>query len=205
MDDYHGWILGYKANDLNQQLIRYITTPNDERGGIWMSGAGLAADASGNIYYANGNANNSSLANSPDNVGLSVVKVAPDLPNQTLHNVSWLKPLSYTTYNTSDLDFGTGVITIPGTNMLVTAHKTGKLFVMKQNATPGEFNENSTNFLQSILTWEQPAAQDRIPASLILQKVVLPRLLYIYPVFRKHTCSCVCGKYQHAKTDYATH
>jgi hypothetical protein len=151
MDDYHGWILGYKANDLNQQLVRYLTAPNDERGGIWMSGAGLAADASGNIYFANGNVNNSSLANSQDNVGLSVVKVTPDLPNQTLHNVSWLKPSSYTTFNTSDLDFGTGVIPIPGTNMLVTAHKSGKLFVMKQLASPqGEFNELSPNFLQSV-------------------------------------------------------
>ena len=150
MDDYHGWILGYKANDLGQQLIRYVTTPNDERGGIWMSGAGLAADATGNIYYANGNANAASLANSPANVGLSVVKVAPDLPNHTLTNVSWFKPGSYTTYNGADLDFGTGVIPIPGSNMLVTAHKTGKLIVTKQIASGGEFNETSTNFLQSV-------------------------------------------------------
>ncbi len=56
MNDYHGWILGYQANDLTQQVIRYATTPNDGRGGIWMSGAGPALDASGNIYFATGNA-----------------------------------------------------------------------------------------------------------------------------------------------------
>ena len=150
MDDYHGWILGYQANDLNQQLIRYATTPNDERGGIWMSGTGLAADAAGNIYFSNGNANAPSQANSPNNVGLSVVKVAPDLPNHTLSNVSWFKPSSYTTYNVADLDFGTSVLPVPGSNMLVTAHKTGKLVVMKQNASSGEFNEFSSNFLQII-------------------------------------------------------
>jgi F5/8 type C domain/Secretion system C-terminal sorting domain/Fibronectin type III domain len=150
MDNYHGWILGYKTDDLRQQLIRYVTTPNDERGGIWMSGAGPAADAAGNIYFATGNANNSSLASSPGNVGLSVVKTTPDLSNNTLTNVSWLKPLSYHNYNTSDLDFGTGLVLIPGTNMLVTAHKSGRLMVMKQNASPGEFNETSPNFLQSV-------------------------------------------------------
>ena len=65
MDNYHGWILGYKASDLTQQLIRYVTTPNDERGGIWMSGAGPAVDAAGNIYFAVGNGNNASISNDP--------------------------------------------------------------------------------------------------------------------------------------------
>jgi len=148
MDDYHGWILGYSASDLSQQKIRYTTTPNDERGGIWMSGAGLAGDASGNIYFANGNANDASLASSPQNVGLSIVKVAPDLVNHTLSNVSWFKPASYHDFNTSDLDFATGVILIPGINMLVTAHKSGKLYAIKQLASPaGEFNESSPNVL----------------------------------------------------------
>ncbi len=147
MNDYHGWILGYQANDLTQQVIRYATTPNDGRGGIWMSGAGPALDAAGNIYFATGNANNASQANSPQNVGLSVVKTTPDLVNHTLQNISWLKPVSYTAYDTTDLDFGTGVVLVPNTNMLVTAHKTGRLMVTKQNATPGEFNETSSNFL----------------------------------------------------------
>ncbi len=147
MNDYHGWILGYQANDLTQQVIRYATTPNDGRGGIWMSGAGPALDASGNIYFSTGNATNASLANSPRNVGLSVVKTTPDLLNHTLQNVSWLKPIAYTAYDTSDLDFGTGVILIPRTNMLVTAHKTGRLMVTNAAATDLEFNEHSPNFL----------------------------------------------------------
>ena len=37
-----GGYLDIKLDDLKQQLVRYITTPNNERGGIWMSGAAPA-------------------------------------------------------------------------------------------------------------------------------------------------------------------
>ena len=76
---------GTKLDDLTQQLVRYITTPNDERGGIWMSGAAPAVDAAGNIYFAVGNGNNASTSTSPQNMALSVVKTTPDLVNHTLN------------------------------------------------------------------------------------------------------------------------
>ena len=81
-------------DDLSQQLVRYVTTPNNERGGIWMSGAAPAVDASGNIYFAVGNGNNASTSTIPQNMALSVVKTTPDLVNHTLNNVSWYKALS---------------------------------------------------------------------------------------------------------------
>ena len=150
MDNYHGWIIGYKLNDLTQQLIRYTTTPNDERGGIWMSGAAPAVDATGNIYFAVGNGNNASISTSPQNMALSVVKTTPDLVNNTLSNVSWYKASSatYNAWNTSDLDFATGVVLIPGTNMLVTAHKSGQLMTMPMSipAPGGAFDDTNPNF-----------------------------------------------------------
>jgi hypothetical protein len=150
MDNYHGWILGYKLDDLSQQLIRYITTPNNERGGIWMSGAAPAVDSSGNIYFAVGNGDNASTSSIPENMALSVVKAAPDLPNHTLTNISWYKPISstYNAWNTSDLDFGTGVILIPGVNMLVTAHKSGQLMSMPRSipAPGGAFDDSNPDF-----------------------------------------------------------
>lgn len=150
MDNYHGWILGYKTNDLSQQLIRYVTTPNDERGGIWMSGAAPAVDASGNIYFSSGNGNLGSTSSDPQNMALSVVKTTPDLVNHTLTNVSWYKPIpgTYDAWNSSDLDFGTGVILIPGTNLIVTAHKSGKIYLVSQNipAPGGGYDESSPNF-----------------------------------------------------------
>ncbi len=151
MNNYHGWILGYNAADLTDQKIRYVSTPNDGRGGIWMSGAGLAADASGNLYFSSGNGGETSQSGDPGNVALSVVKVTPDLANHTLTNVSWFKRTSYDGDNQSDLDFGTGVVLIPGTNMMVTAHKSGSIYLLRQNipAPGGEYHEASPNFLSS--------------------------------------------------------
>src|SRR5207253_5547824 len=51
---YHGWVLGYDAQTL-QQVAEFNTTPNGSLGGIWMSGGGLAADSNGSVYLSTGN------------------------------------------------------------------------------------------------------------------------------------------------------
>src|SRR6266496_1730828 len=51
---YHGWILGYDAATLQQRVV-YNATPNGYAGGMWESGAGMAADATGNLYVVTGN------------------------------------------------------------------------------------------------------------------------------------------------------
>lgn len=53
-DPYTGWIIGYNARTLKQTSVLNIM-PNGSEGAIWMSGAGLAADSSGNIYFLAGN------------------------------------------------------------------------------------------------------------------------------------------------------
>src|SRR5579871_354332 len=62
---YHGWVMGYRyiGNGFTQMTVHNVS-PNAKTdpsgyplgaGGIWMSGNGLAADASGNIYFETGN------------------------------------------------------------------------------------------------------------------------------------------------------
>jgi len=149
-DNYYGWVLGYQASDPTKQVVRYVTSPNSERGGVWMSGAGLAADASGNLFFAVGNGGYNTQASDAGNMSLSVVKATPDLVNNTLTNTATFQPTSYSTWNATDLDFGTGVVLIPGSNMVVTAHKSGKIYVTNQNANSGKYNEsNGSNFLGS--------------------------------------------------------
>src|ERR1039457_67269 len=63
--NYHGWLFGYNATNLQPQTTLFCTTPNgggpagpggdDGGGGIWGSGMGPAADSSGNIYVTTGN------------------------------------------------------------------------------------------------------------------------------------------------------
>jgi len=51
---YHGWVFAYDAQTLAQVGI-FNDTPNGQRGGIWQSGGGPAADANGNVYVMTGN------------------------------------------------------------------------------------------------------------------------------------------------------
>ena len=54
IDPYTGWIIAFNAGTLARASVLNIT-PNGSRGGIWMAGAGPAADAQGNVYLLDGN------------------------------------------------------------------------------------------------------------------------------------------------------
>jgi hypothetical protein len=51
---YTGWIMGYGARTLAQTTVLNVT-PNGNEGAIWGSGAGMAADSSGNIFLLDAN------------------------------------------------------------------------------------------------------------------------------------------------------
>ncbi len=53
-EPYTGWLIGYSESTLAQTSVLNLT-PNGSEGSIWMSGAGLAADAKGNIYFLDAN------------------------------------------------------------------------------------------------------------------------------------------------------
>jgi outer membrane protein assembly factor BamB len=55
IDPYNGWVIGYNAQTLKQKGVLDFT-PNGEKGSVWQSGAGPAADPQGYIYLlaANG-------------------------------------------------------------------------------------------------------------------------------------------------------
>jgi hypothetical protein len=54
LGDYTAWMIGYSASTLQQVNVLNLT-PNGSEGAIWMSGAGPAADSTGNIYLLDGN------------------------------------------------------------------------------------------------------------------------------------------------------
>ena len=51
---YTGWLISYSESTLQQASVLNVT-PNGSEGSIWMSGAGLAADTLGNIYFLDAN------------------------------------------------------------------------------------------------------------------------------------------------------
>ena len=51
---YTGWVMGYSESTLLQTQVLNVT-PNGSEGSIWMSGDGIAADSSGNLYFLDAN------------------------------------------------------------------------------------------------------------------------------------------------------
>src|SRR5207253_1481385 len=54
VDPYHGWVMAYDPQTLEQKAVLNVT-PDGSEGGIWASDTGLGADADGSVYMATGN------------------------------------------------------------------------------------------------------------------------------------------------------
>jgi F5/8 type C domain/Secretion system C-terminal sorting domain len=150
---YSGWILGYDASNL-QQKISYLVSPNDGGGGIWMSGGGLAADPAanggkGSIYYASGNSNNGDPSMA-DNRGESIVRLDPNGIGSAVTKLNlgdYFTPFDYQSLNSADLDFGTQVMLVPNSNLLVAGCKDHNLYVFDKTNLGG-FHKNRNTILQ---------------------------------------------------------
>ncbi|AIE87948.1 PA14 domain-containing protein [Fimbriimonas ginsengisoli] len=119
---YHGWILCYDAKTF-KLLGSYCSTPNAGLGGFWMSGHAMPIDAQGNLYAVTGNGNFNPLAS---NFGDSVLKI-----DGTAMAVSdYFTPYNQANLEGWDADLGScGAILIPGTNLVVSGSKEGKIYV----------------------------------------------------------------------------
>jgi hypothetical protein len=119
---YHGWVMTYDARTL-ARTAAFNATPNGSKSGIWMAGAGPVFDTPGNVYFSTGNGDYDGATN----FGESVVKLAPS----TLLRLDYFTASNFNSLNASDLDFGSGgPVLVPGSNVLVTGGKEGKLYVL---------------------------------------------------------------------------
>jgi PKD repeat protein len=153
--NYHGWLFGFNATNLQQTTI-FCTTPNagggpdDGGGGIWGSGMGPAVDADGNIYVATGNALLDANTGSLD-YGDSVIKFS--VSNGTVAVADWFSPHDQGNMFTNDLDLGAGgPVVIPSTNLLVIIGKTGFVYLINRQHLGGFVNFSSdTNIVQEFM------------------------------------------------------
>ena len=124
---YHGWLFAYDENTLTQKSL-YITTPNGGLGGFWMSGSGIAADSSGNIYIATGNGTFDTSHVPATEVGGTILKLGTT--NQILTLLDYFTPQDQAYLNSGDFDLGSGgVLVLPNLNLLVEAGKEGRIYV----------------------------------------------------------------------------
>lgn len=147
---YHGWILGYDASTLQQQVV-YNTTPNGYAGGMWESGTGMAADAQGNLYVVTGNGTVGDSANpaSLTNRGESALKLTPS--GSTLNVASFFTPQNYQFLNFNDLDYGgMGALLIPNSGYYLTGAKDANLYLLNKDAMGGY--QSSSNQVQQTVS-----------------------------------------------------
>lgn len=150
---YHGWILGYNASNLQQEIV-YTDTPNGENGGIWESGMGIAADTQGNLFITTGNGtvgqgnlftvtgNGTDETNPNPNPtslidrGESALKLSPS--GSTLQVSSFFTPTNYVNLNKNDLDYGVmGTFLIPNSSYYVTGCKDGNVYLLNKDNMGG--------------------------------------------------------------------
>ena len=120
---FHGWVMGYNATNLQNQVMAYLTTPNGSDGGIWHAGGGVAADASGNVYFATGNGTFDANVGGSD-YGDSVEKLSP---GGAL--LDYFTPHDQANMDANDLDLSSGGLLLlpdqggPYPHLLVSARK----------------------------------------------------------------------------------
>jgi hypothetical protein len=169
---YTGWVIAYSETTLAQTSVLNLT-PNGFGGAVWMSGAGPAADSSGNVYFLAGNGDFDTTLNangfpSYGDFGNAFVKAstAPglavadyfDMYNQALENPG-------------DIDLGSGgALLLPdmsdafGTvwHLAAGAGKDSNIYVVNRDSM-GKFNPTSNNIYQELAgvlpggIWSMPA------------------------------------------------
>ncbi len=136
---WHGWVISYSASTLAQEAV-FNTTPDGSGGGVWMSGGGIAADPSGNIYFPTGNGS----WNGSTDFGDSVVKLAPPAGGH-FAVLDYFTPWNQATLSNNDTDLGSGGIvlmpTASGKTMIAQQGKFGAL-VLLNSANLGKYCVN---------------------------------------------------------------
>lgn len=171
---YHGWILGYDSSTLALTKV-FCTTPNSGYGGIWQSGQGLSADAEGNIYGVTGNGLYDPATSS---YGDSFLKIST---GGALTLLDHFAPFNEAELSAADADLGcTGVIHVPGTNLIVGGGKEGKLYLLDKANLGGHRTTDDNQIVQ----WWQ-AVHGHIHGSPVFWNSPTGLLMYVWSEFDK--------------------
>ena len=159
IDPYTGWIIAYDAGTLTRSSVLNVT-PNGSRGGMWMAGAGPAADAQGNIYVLDGNGTFDTTLTSAGfpnkgNFGNAFLKIATA---GGLSVADYFATFDTVSASNADTDLGSGgAMVFPDfvdasgatRHLAVGAGKDGHIYVVDRDAM-GKWNASSNQNYQDI-------------------------------------------------------
>jgi hypothetical protein len=152
---FHGWVMGYDAATLAQRFAFCVTpdgkasVSNDAKGGVWMSGAGPAADSTYE-YFSSGNGTFSAASGGRD-YGDSVIKITS---NGSV--AAYFTPFDQATLQLNDKDLGSGgPVLVTGQTaahprLLITMSKNGKIYVLDRDDMGGFNPSGDTQIIQSL-------------------------------------------------------
>lgn len=143
---YHGWVFAYSASTLTQVAVWNATLGGSE-GGIWMGAAGIAADASGNLFLTTGNGD----WNGTTQLGQSAVKLGA-----TLDVLDYFTPIPHVQQSLGDKDLGSGgplllptLTGAPHPHELVACSKLDLIYVMDRD-NMGQIGTTTDNVVQTV-------------------------------------------------------
>ena len=154
-EPYTGWLMGYNESNLTQTAVLNLT-PNGSEGSIWMAGAGLAADLSGNIYFLDANGTfettlDSNSFPSKGDFGNAFLKVST--AGGKLAVADYFEPYNTIAESDADEDLGSGgALVLPDLqdasgnthHLAVGAGKDGNIYVVDRDSM-GKFNPQNNN------------------------------------------------------------
>ncbi|HXY52017.1 MAG TPA: immunoglobulin domain-containing protein [Terriglobales bacterium] len=156
---YTGWIMGYSGSSLAQTTVLNLT-PNGSEGAIWASGAGMAADTTGNILVLDGNGSFDTTLNPqgfPNNgdYGNAFLKLST---SGGLKVGDYFEMFNQQAENSSDSDLGSGgALALPDltdgagqtVHLAVGAGKDGNLYLVNRDSM-GKFDPSANHIYQEL-------------------------------------------------------
>jgi hypothetical protein len=159
IDPYTGWVMAFDPATLAGTAVLNLT-PNGSRGGLWMAGAGPAADPLGNVYVLDGNGtfdttlNGAGFPGSGD-FGNAFIKLATA---GGLSVADYFATFDTVSASNADTDLGSGgamvfpdLVDVNGVtrHLAVGAGKDGHIYVVDRDAM-GKWNASANQNYQDI-------------------------------------------------------
>ena len=151
--NYHGYLMSFDKTSLAPTGV-HVTTPDGEDGGYWASGAGPAADSTGDIYFASGNGDYTGNQGGKD-LGDSVIRF--HWSNNTIAPVDYFTPWDYAKLDQYDTDLGSGGVLLlpdqPGApipHLLVQVGKEGTIDLINRDNMGHWHNGNDSQIVQTL-------------------------------------------------------
>jgi len=124
--NWHGWLLGYSAANVQQQVSAFITSPSGWGGAVWQAGRAPAADANGNIYFATGNG----AFDGQTDFSESIIRLSTASGVATM--ADWFAPDNYKNLTDLDNDLGSCGPVLTSNGWLIGGGKEGVVYLIDQ-------------------------------------------------------------------------